>query len=225
MTISLRTHLPLSRRVLGFGIIIPLLAVAAPAQAAITFDLSEDPETNFSTYTKTVNGLTLTISDPVATAFPAAGGLNAAPTGFCAFAVVGSAGGRCNYLASELPQGTTFNGFTMSFSAPTRLRSFEISRFRFVDTPTISFTSGAQSQVFTAFGLGSKLTFKQPFTVDAGSSISVSTAGSAASLHDDGVFRINNFEVLEVPGPLGVVGAVAAFRYSRKIRRALSGKG
>ena len=199
---------------LAFGVFAP------SAQATVIFDFRQT-EQNFNTYEKTVDGLKLTISDPVATAFPAAGGLNASTNGFCTFAVVGTAGGRCNYLTSELPQGTTFSGFRMSFDSDVRLKSFEVPWLKFVSSPTVEFSSGMLNKSFANFTEGSTLKFKSNFFVAAGTQISVSSSGMPTSRHDDGVFRINNFEVAEVPGPLGVLGIAAGFQYSRKIRRAL----
>jgi hypothetical protein len=121
-----------------------MLAPAKSSATTVTFDLSVNPEDNFPTYTNTSGGLTLTIDNPVATSnqFPAAGELNSAPTGLCAFAVVGTAGGRCNYMSGTIPTGNKFTGFRMRFSDHVILNSFEMSRLRFAANHSIVFVSG-----------------------------------------------------------------------------------
>jgi hypothetical protein len=200
-----------------------VLAPAKSSAATTIFNLTENPETNFPTYTNPNGSLTLTIDDPVATnnQFPAAGGLNSAPTGFCAFAVVGTAGGRCYYMFGTIPTGNKFTGFTMNFSNTVALKSFQASLLRFVSSPSITFTSGSLSQTFTNFVEGATLTFPTTFIVDGGIDILVTTNGTPTSVNNDGVFRINNFTVTDVPGPYGFLGLAAAFRCSRKIRRTL----
>jgi hypothetical protein len=195
--------------------------ICAPAMAfPVVFDLSSTPEVNLNSYTKTVSGLTLEINNPQATnnIFPAAGGLNSAPTGFCAFLQVGTAGSRCYYGNLEIPTGNKFTGFDLSFNSDVTLQSLLISRLVAVNNPTITFTAGALTHTFNNFVDGDTLTFPTPFTVSANSIINVVTNGTGVSPVADGVFRINNLTV--VPGPLGILGAASAFNFSRKLRRA-----
>ena len=198
------------------GAMICMPAMASP----IVFDLSVDPESNFPSYSKTVSGLTLSIGNPQATSniLPAAGGLNSAPTGFCAFLQVGAAGSRCFYGPPEIPTGNKFTGFELSFNSEVTLQSLLISRLVAVVNPTITFTSGTSTQTFSNFADGDTLTFSTPFTVSANTVINVITDGTGVSPNTDGVFRMNNLTV--VPGPLGILGATTAFNFSRKLRRA-----
>lgn len=195
--------------------------ICAPAMAfPVVFDLSSNPEDNFSSFSKTVSGLTLNINNPQATSniLPADGGLNSAPTGFCAFLQVGSSGSRCFYGPPEIPTGNKFTGFDLSFSSDVTLQSLLVSRLVSVQSPTITFTSGALTETFSNFVDGQTLTFTTPFSVSANSVINVMTSGTGISPVGDGVMRINNLNV--VPGPLGILGATTAFNFSRKLRRA-----
>ena len=195
--------------------------ISAPAMAfPVVFDLTSNPEVNLPTYSKTVSGLTLDIDNPQATGnvFPAAGGLNSSPTGFCAFLQVGTAGSRCYYGSPEIPVGNKFTGFDLSFSSDVTLQSLLISRLVGVQNSSITFTSGALTQTFTNFVEGQTLTFPTPFTVSANTIINVVTDGIGISPVNDGVIRINKLTV--VPGPLGILGAATAFNFSRKLRRA-----
>ncbi|MEA5413892.1 hypothetical protein [Synechococcus sp. BA-132 BA5] len=191
------------------------LALAPAAQASTTtFNLTSPSAVNspspLSFGPIGVDNIILTLSNPQGSNLPT-NSLNTKSSGFCAFAVVGNSGGRCGYLAGS---DGVINGFSLSFDKSVYLRQFDIAGFQNLTGGSISFGS----QLFNFTGNGTQ-TFANPFLASAGSTILVTTTGTPAG--QSGVFRLSNLQVElapEVPGPLPLLGAGAAFAYSRKLR-------
>lgn len=198
---------------------------AALAFQTVNFNVTKTPEINDSTFSFPQSGVTLNVSNPTGTA---AGftTLNSSPSGLCAFVAIGNTGSRCNYgpsgSAGNPGIGEKFNGFTLSFDKPGQLNSVLASLLSAVNSPSITFTAGTQTQTFSNFSVGDTLNFTTPFSLAANESVNVATAGSGVGPNGSGVFRINNVNYTEVPGPIGYLGAAAAFRYSRRIKSKLS---
>ena len=197
----------------------------ALAVQTVVFDVTQNPEVNQSAFTFPQSGVTLSVSNPSGTASGFTT-VNSSPTGLCAFLEIGTTGSRCNYgptgSAGNPGVDQKFNGFTLSFDKPGELNSVLASLVSVVASPSITFTAGTQIQTFTNFSEGQTLTFSSPFTLTAGETVFVTTDGSGTGANGSGVFRINNINFTDVPGPVGYLGLAAAFKYSRKLKAKLS---
>ena len=199
------------------------LALAPAAQASTTiFNLTSPSAVNSPSPLNFgpvgVENIILTLSDPQGSNLPT-NSLNTKSSGFCAFAVVGTSGGRCGYLHGS---NGVINGFSLSFNKSVYLRQFDIAGLAAITGGSISF----DSELFNFTANGTQ-TFVSPFLASAGSKIFVTTTGVPAG--SSGVFRIANLQVelapeaefapeASVPGPLPLLGVGAAFAYSRKLR-------
>jgi len=198
-------------------------ALAPAAQAATTtFDLTFSAAPGFDNSPSPltigpvgVDNIILTLSNPQGTNLPT-NSLNRNSAGFCAYADVGTSGGRCA-LASGT--GAVFNGFSLSFDKSVYLRQFDITGLGNIASGSITFGS----EVFN-FTTGGTQVFATPLFVSANSPLLVTTTGVPPGTSTaGGVFRLNNLQVESgpkdsVPGPLPLLGAGAAFAYSRKLR-------
>ena len=204
------------------GMVAASTFVLAPAaQAAITnFDLTFSAAPGFDNSPSPltigpvgVDNIILTLSNPQGTSLPT-NSLNRNPAGFCAYANVGSSGGRCALTSGS---GAVFNGFSLSFDKPVYLRQFDITGLGNISSGTITFGS----ELFSFATYGTQV-FATPLFVSANSPLLVTTTGVSKNANG-GVFRLNNLQVESgpkdsVPGPLPLLGAGAAFAYSRKLR-------
>jgi len=193
------------------------IALVPAAQASITtFNLTTSSVVNspspLSFGPIGVDNIILTLSNPQGSNLPA-NSLNTNSSGFCAFALVGNSNGRCGYLAGS---NSVINGFSLSFDKSVYLRQFDIAGLQNITGGSIAFGS----ELFNFTGNGPQ-TFINPFLASAGSTILVTTTGAPDG--QSGVFRLTNLQVelapeASVPGPLPLLGAGAAFAYSRKLR-------
>jgi hypothetical protein len=100
------------------------------------------------------------------------------------------------------------------FDKPVRLLSY-LTGFNTSVDATIIFTQGSSSSVQTFFPEQAEETFNNQFFAAAGIPIDVNGTS-------DGSIQLRLLTVEEVPGPLPVMGAAAAFGYSRKLRRRMT---
>lgn len=211
---------------------IPLsLLLTNPAHALVsTFTLKNASPSNtpVSSYTETVNGIQLTVKNAVGTDIPTAGGISGNANGLCVW-LQNSAGPstpnqRCGYAISTVP-GATVNSQLSSvqfeFDKPVYLKDFQL-RFNDVVSTDLVFT-GPNSFTFagaTAPVMPTLFSFPVNFTLAANTPITFSTSNLTLSGgFTSGALRMSDFSVEEVPAPLPVLGAVAAFGYSRRLRQ------
>lgn len=209
-------------------------AFASSSAHAVTanFNFSDDPEVNFSSkaFTSDIGGLTATVSSPITSTYvPANGGLNASLRGLCAWARVGTVGGRCGYNVNDgASAGDGLSGFKVAFSniqSPT-LKSFDISQFAppSLIGAALTFTSGSTSQVFNITGANTTYSFLDPFVVAPNNEVIVTSSGFSTT-PNGGVFRLQSLTIEDVPGPLPLLGLGAAFGFSRKLKRKMNSAG
>jgi hypothetical protein len=145
--------------------------------------------------------------------------------GVCVWAEIGNTNGRCNvnpggeagFIGAEL------TGLTGAVSQPSLLKSFTVGQFQelnSISNAKIKFMLGStiiQSLNITGVGL---YTFSSPILLAAGQNLEIITSGSSSDTADGSAIRISTFDIdAAVPGPLPLLGASAAFGWSRKIRR------
>ena len=205
------------------------LAVAAgvlhAGDARAAFDLASPSPVNADKLTFFDNGVTLTVSNPV-TAYDGSGGVNTNDKALCVWlknsSTVGNKGKRCNYTQGPSALGATLEGLTFTFDQSIRLRSFDFSMIaNLVDGELV--ISGDGGQLVTSMMPGKTtrrtFTFKDGLTVKAHAPYFFEISGD----HDllSGAIRINHLRVETVPGPVPLFGAMAAFTWSRQLRRRL----
>lgn len=211
----------LSPAVIACGVL-----AANPAHAiTASFNFSTNPEVNFSSkvFTSTTPGFSTTVSSPITGSFvPASGGLNASALGLCAFAKVGTQGGRCGYnTADGATVGDGLTGFKFTFNQDVSLKTFDISQFAPPGTlsgTTLTFSSGLFNESFVITGGNTSYNFSAPFLATAGTDVFVTSTGTTTAANG-GTFRIESLSVEEVPGPLSILGLGAAIGFSRKLKR------
>lgn len=181
-------------------------ATAASVQAApttFTFDASTKGQTSII---KSLDGIVMTLNN--FTAGPQSG---ADFDGLAVYCVAPSYFTPCNH-----PDASNFKPYTsfeMTFDVPVKLLSYNVSYREFASDSTTTYTQGSlQSiQANTANGL---VAFTNPFLASANAPITVSTNDPDGY----GLVQFNQFTVEYVPGPMPLVGAAAAFSWSRRLR-------
>jgi hypothetical protein len=199
---------------------VAFLQVQSSAQAAV-FDLTSPSSSNTSIKTFLDSGLTLTASNSNSTGTNPAT-INTNSAGLCAFAATGTSGvGRCGYGTAN---NVGVSSFMMAFDKPVSFNSFEVSDFDAGNLPpnisqgTIGFSLDNVTFTNVSFnGTGTVPIAFQALTPNQ--PIYIQTSGLFSNGLDTGGFRLNNFNVTEVPGPLPILGAGAAFNMTRKFRR------
>jgi hypothetical protein len=206
---------------------------------AVTFDFTANSQTTTSTASFTSSGIALTVDQaqgvgqPGVASLVGSGGINRdINNGLCAAFLTGPAltgTNRCQYPAST---NASLTGFNFKFDQDVILKSLQVFRPGGTTSGSLAFTAGSLSEtlVFSnpggaefANGIPSAtLYFGTPFFVSANTPITVDTSGTQYLAGETGGFRINNLVVDPVPGPLPVLGALAAFSKSRKLRKRLA---
>jgi hypothetical protein len=170
------------------------------------------------------------------------GGVNTDMTnGLCVALYTNISTGKCQYSTlteGNSPGSPTLTGLTFAFDQPVRLLGFQIMRPGGVREGVLSFSAGALTETFTflnpnnndsingtgyatmTFKQGFRVAAKTPITLDSSQTQFFALTGGPSS--EAGSFRINNFQVEQVPGPVPVLGAAAAFGWSRRIRKKLA---
>jgi len=119
---------------------------------------------------------------------------------------------RCNVLDAEIGTGN-LNFVTLTANRSIFLTGGNIKQI--TGSPgnvDLSYTFGGPSLGTINASIGN-FTFNSPITLSQGQEIIFSGSGI------DSALRVSSFTVEDVPGPLPILGAAAAFGYSRKLRR------
>ena len=209
-----------------------ILSLAAqPSALAISFDLTTPTDTQGSTSAPiTAGGTTLILSNPLWTN-NVPDGIRQSTLGVCAWAVVGTSGGRCNVNVSDGFTGSQLTGLTATFSKSSILKSFNIGQFApstvasTITDALIQFKVGGTVMDSLSITGNGPYALNTPILLGAGQDLEIVTSAST-TFANGGLFRISAFEAdsVSVPGPLPLVGAGAAFVWSRKLRRRLQVK-
>lgn len=213
----------------GAAALVLLLAPASQA-AQVSFNLAGGTGTNLSSYSFTSSGVGLTIktsTPPTSPTSPQSFVSYTAP-GVCLFGRADTAS-RCGVSA-----GSTYNNLSFVFTTDVLLKSYNVSQ-------TVPTASGAASFALDVLSGGNvigssntitssntavnRVNFTNPILVKANTPV-VFNASSATS---NSSFRISDLVVdtvpaADVPGPLSMLGAAAAFRASRRLRRRIAKK-
>lgn len=219
-----------------------LLLIVAPeaAHSFTVYTFRTNPRETTITRDFVEGGITLTVNNAQgnniltapsnAHALGGFGGVNTDINNGLCVALYAGFEGKCQYTAST-PGDPTLTGLTFSFNKPVELKSFEVFRAGGVEAGVIAFTVGSSSQTFNFSNPGgaaspngvsvASFDFAPNFAVNAFAPLTVSTVGTKFSENQSGSFRISNFKVQEVPGPLPLLGFAAAFGWSRKLRKKL----
>jgi hypothetical protein len=210
--------------VAGLGAAMVASLVTVPANAATVFTFSTDSVVNYSSSPAfTSSGINASISSPVGTDTPSGALFNTNSSGLCSFFDNNSSSVR--RCGSTDPRGgtnsSTLTGFSLQFDKPVFLQSFDIANSNNISSGSIQFSSGSNSKLFNFTGDSSQA-FDSVFEVGANTEIVVTTSGLFADPSTSGAFRITNFQVQEVPGPLPVLGALSAFAWSRNLKKKVS---
>jgi hypothetical protein len=195
---------------------------------AASFDFTTANPTSSSTLPVTVGNTTFTLFNPLWTSTPSViDGIRQNSMGVCVWAKVGNSDttGRCNvnpfnnvnYVGAEL------TGLTGVVDQASWLKSFTIGQFQETSTisnATINFKLGGTIiQSFNITGVDT-YTFSSPILLAAGQNLEIITSGVSSDSVNGSAIRISTFDIdATVPGPLPLLGASAAFGWSRKIRR------
>lgn len=202
---------------------VALAAIASPVQAITIFNFSTPSVVNYDStqlpLTDTVDGITGSLSAPVGANQPSSALFNTNQNGLCTFYNNnGSSLRRCGSTpANGGDDASTFTGFTASFDKPVFLKRFEVTQWENLSSGTINFQVGTNSQLFSFTGVGIQ-SFSSGFEVAENTQILVTTSGVIQDNTSSGAFRITGFTVEEVPGPLPILAAGAAFGWSRKLK-------
>jgi hypothetical protein len=204
-----------------------LIVFAGNAQSATVFTFSTPTVTNYTAGdlpSFTANSITASFSDPQGTLINPLALFNTNSSGICAWYAINNSTGRCGALTGSIPSNNSeFSGFNLTLDAPQSLflKSFEIVNLNNVDNGSITFSQGSQSETFNFTGAGGTFNFSS-FTAQSGTPIFVSSSGLATT--GSAAFRLANFSVEEVPGPLPALGAFAAFGWAKSLRKKVSAK-
>lgn len=206
------------------GVAILATQAAQPARA-IVFDFTSNPAGNATTFTyqSTPPGINLDVFTPSTFGTPLPTTFNSTPVGLCAWAVVGSSGGRCGY---NLDPSQGINGFKIKFDQAVTIYSFLLASdpgVQNIDSATVGFSldnvTFNSSPIFSDSDKGTLISLLTPFNAPANTDIFVKTTATLKIGFDSGVIRL---ATLQVPGPLPVLGAAAALGWSRKLRKRIA---
>ena len=215
------------RFVLIFGSATMLCLISNVKAEAASFEFSTQNPTSSSSLPVTVGGTTFTLSNPQWT--PSANvinGIRQNSMGVCAWAKIGNTNGRCNVNPMNVGTnyvGAELTGLTGNVNQSSWLKSFTIGQFEeasSISNAILSFKLGGtviESLNISGTGL---YTLTSPILLAAGQNLEIITAGSSSDTTNGSAIRISTFDIdAAVPGPLPLLGAGAAFGWSRKIRR------
>lgn len=215
-----------------------MLAAPASQAAQVSFNLAGGTGTNLSSYSFTSGGVGLTIktSTPPTTPTSPQSFVSYTAPGVCLFARADTAA-RCG-----VGVGGTYNNLSFQFATDVLLSSFAVSQT--VPTAVPSPSGGATFALNVLSGgsvIGSsntissgnfstatpsRINFTNPILVKANTPV----VFSASSTTTNSSFRISDLVVdtvtpaVDAPGPLSMLGAGAAFRASRRLRRRVAKK-
>jgi hypothetical protein len=140
--------------------------------------------------------------------------------GLCAFSVVGSGAGRCGYGTTAPTNG--ISAFQFTFDKPVAITSFDVSAFDGLSSGSIAFS--LDNTIFNTVSISGTgpQALASLFTAAANQTVYVRTTGVTTS-DQGGLIRLGSLTVTEqTPSPLPILGAVAAFRVSRRLRKQIA---
>jgi hypothetical protein len=223
---SVQMYYPvLATSVFGLSAAIVTALGSSPVAAATVFTFATNTTINYSTPPSfTSSGITATLGSPVGTDIPSAALFNTNTAGLCSFINNNNSSSvrRCGSIDQNGGTASTvLSGYSLFFDKPVFLQSFDISTPNNLSSGSIQFASGSSSKLFNFTGDGSQ-TFDSIFEVAANTEIFVTTSGIFDDSSTSAAFRITNFAVQEVPGPLPVIGALSAFAWSRNLKKKIN---
>ncbi len=201
-----------------------IVASGAPAEAVaittFTFTDINPINTPLPSYSEVSGPLAtrLIIDNAVGTDLPPAGGISGNSSGFCAFLQNSTGAGNRRCGLTNTNGGTDNSSVTsvdFTFNRPVFLKSFEVQAFNNLQSATMTFGG---STPFTITGAGVN-NFAPKYFVAANTPISLQTSSVVFATGQSGAIRLDNIVVEDVPGPLPLLGASAAFAYGRKLRK------
>lgn len=203
------------------GAVVSISLAASPAHAiqSVSFTTTTPGAENVSSrvFQSNPGGVAFTVTNPNTT-FDSVGGVNTNSAGLCAWAQIGTSGGRCGFNSGAGFSGQVLNELAGTFNKPVTLTSFRIGGVSAGNNGTIlAFQSGSFFQQFSITGAGN-YTFASPFEVAAGKNLALISSGNNTTGTNGGFFRVSSLDVIDVPGPLPLLGGAAAFGWSRKLR-------
>lgn len=196
--------------------------LASSANAATSFTLSPTPaDTPASSFTDTVDSVGLTVSGGTGVDLPTAGAISGNSNGICSFLTnsASTGGRRCGYTASVpgTSVNSVLNSIDLKFDTAVRLVDF-FAQTNAVSVATMTFSGGSLNESFTINSPGGNYLFTSPLFLPANTTITVTTSGvSLLPGFDSGAVRIRHLTV-DVPAPLPILGAAAAFSSRRRLR-------
>jgi hypothetical protein len=139
--------------------------------------------------------------------------------------------GRCDVNVGTTTgsgfSGAQLTGFTGVFDRDTVLRSFRIGQYApagEISNAQIQFKVGSTLLATVNPTAAGFFNLPTPITLAAGQNLEIITSGSSGATNG-AVIRISSFDAdVPVPGPLPVLGASAAFGWSRQLRRRTQAK-
>lgn len=219
--------MPLSR-IIGVSALSAMATIAisspAPAVAAVTVDFRSNGNTGPVASSTFSNGaLQLTATGVNA---PQSYVTASSSNGLCLFANSGDNVNRCGLLG-QTPVPINYNKVGITSNLAGSFTGFNISQI--LSSGFINPNPPGTGQLFVKRGTaagplletielssitpGTTVNFSTPLAIAAGEFIVFQASGSNASI------RLGSLDFQEVPGPLPLLGAGAAFGWSRRIRR------
>jgi hypothetical protein len=203
------------------------LALAPHLKAeSATFDFRVPTNASSSSQSVTVEGSTFTLSNPIWTSTTTIiDGIRQNPLGVCVWASIGTQEGRCNVnpLDSSGYVGAKLSGLSGSVSKTSFLKSFTISQYAgTISNASIQFKLGNTVLETLSINSTGLKTLSTPILLAAGQNLQILTFGDGPNPNNTtgSSIRISTFDIdTAVPGPLPLLGASAAFGWSRKLRR------
>lgn len=200
----------------ALGLAVTTASFGGSANAATIFDFSK-PATNSASEPFIAGGITLTLQNSNSTGELNNNTLNFNNNGLCAFAAVGISTGRCGY-GSAVPTGG-ITAFEAVFNKPVAVNSFQVTDFSDL-LSSASFEVSLDNNTFTAFPITSAGTVSLGGVVlPANQTVFIRTSAAFSDANQTGVVRINNLNVTEVPGPLGIMGLAGAIGWSKQLKK------
>ena len=190
-------------KALLFGLV-AVGATAASAQAAPTTFTFDDSTKGQTSIIKSLDGIVMTLNN--FTAGPKSGADSDGLAVYCGMS-------SNDWEPCSQPSFMPYSFFEMTFDVPVKLLSYNVSFIADASDSTTFYTQGALQSIQsnTSNGL---VAFTNPFLASANAPITVATNDPDGI----GTLQINQFTVEYVPGPLPLLGAAAAFSWSRRLR-------
>jgi hypothetical protein len=195
-------------KLIAVAITATTVATMGSAQAApttFTFNASDDNKTSIL---KSLDGINLTIGNFLT------GPVSGADTdGLAVF---------CRSAPCGPPDSQAYSSYTMTFDQPVKLISYNISYLQQASGIATTYSQNVLQSIQSNNSTTGLKLFSNQFIAQPNVPISVSSSDSASQGFP--LYQINAFTVekVDVPGPLPLAGAAAAFSWSRRLRGRIS---